>query len=68
MVLTNMTEQYIEELIRKYAEGSASPGEIQKLMEWYSLSHPGEVQWPIEDPSEKEVVSKRMLRSKTKKG
>ena len=57
-----MTEQYIEELIRKYAEGSASPGEIQKLMEWYSLSHPGEVQWPIEDPSEKEVVSKRMLR------
>ena len=56
-----MTEQYIEELIRKYAEGTASPVEIQKLMEWYSLSNPGEVQWPTEDTSEKEVVSKRML-------
>ena len=57
-----MTEQYIEELIRKYAEGTASPTEIQKLMEWYSLSHPGEVQWPAEKTSEKEMVSKRMLR------
>ncbi|HKH60781.1 MAG TPA: FecR domain-containing protein [Flavitalea sp.] len=56
-----MTEQYIEELIRKYAEGIASVDETQKLMEWYSSSTTKEVQWPSVELSEKEVVSQRML-------
>jgi ferric-dicitrate binding protein FerR (iron transport regulator) len=56
-----MTEQYIEELIRKYAEGIASADETQKLMEWYSSSIKGEVQWPSVQVSEKEIVSQRIL-------
>ena len=56
-----MNEQYIEELIRKYAEGTASVDEAQKLMEWYSSSIKDEVQWPSVEVSEKEIVSQRIL-------
>lgn len=56
-----MTEPYIEELIRKYAEGIASADETQKLMEWYSSSIKDEVQWPSVQVSEKEIVSQRIL-------
>ena len=56
-----MTEQYVEELIRKYAEGTATAAEVQQLLDWYSSSPIGEVQWPSAGISEKEVVSRRML-------
>ena len=61
VVLSNMTEQYIEELIQKYAEGIASDDETQKLMEWYSSSTKDEVPWPSVEVSEKEIVSQRIL-------
>ena len=56
-----MTEQYIEDLIRKYAEGTASDDEVQKLMEWYRLSLPEDVSWPTSYAAEKEDLFRRML-------
>ena len=56
-----MTEQYIEDLIRKYSQGTASPEEVQKLMDWYNSSAIDEIQWPSAEFSEKEIVSKRIL-------
>ena len=56
-----MTEQYVEELIQKYTEGTASEDEVQKLMDWYRSAHIGEVQWPASDPEEKDKVYNRML-------
>ena len=60
MVLISMTEQNIEELIRKYSNGIAREDEIQKLMDWYrdSLS---ELHWVSSDPGEKQKVYDRML-------
>jgi ferric-dicitrate binding protein FerR (iron transport regulator) len=55
-----MTQQYIEELIRKYAEGVASEEEIKRLTDWYRSSNVEEVQWPSSNASEKETVSLRM--------
>ena len=55
-----MTQQYIEELIRKYAKGAASDEEIKKLMDWYRSSPINEVRWPSDDPLEKEAVFGRM--------
>jgi ferric-dicitrate binding protein FerR (iron transport regulator) len=55
-----MTEQYIEELIAKYANGQASDEEIQKLHDWYRSFHVTEVPWSSSQSSEKEV-SRRML-------
>jgi ferric-dicitrate binding protein FerR (iron transport regulator) len=55
-----MTEQYIQELIRKYAEGVASDEEIKRLMEWYRLSNVEEVQWPSSNALEKDSVYLRM--------
>ena len=56
-----MTEQYIEELIRKYADGKATTQEVQQLHDWYRSFEITEVPWPSSDPSEKEIVSQRML-------
>jgi transmembrane sensor len=56
-----MTEKYVEELIQKYAEGTASKEEIQKLMNWYNLSPIGDVHWHVTDPEEKKKVYNRML-------
>ncbi|HZI52179.1 MAG TPA: FecR domain-containing protein [Chitinophagaceae bacterium] len=55
-----MTEQQIEELIQKYAEGTAREEEIQKLIDWYRNS-PDEVHWTSPDPVEKQTVYNRML-------
>ena len=60
MVLINMTEQYIEEIIQKYASGTAREEEIQKLMDWYRDS-PDKVHWASPDPAEKQKVYDRML-------
>jgi transmembrane sensor len=56
-----MTEQYIEELIQKYADGSASDEEIKILTDWYRKAPPAEVVWPSSDADEKEKVYNRML-------
>jgi ferric-dicitrate binding protein FerR (iron transport regulator) len=55
-----MTEQNIEELIQKYASGTARDEEIQKLMDWYRDS-PDEVHWTSPDPKEKQKVYDRMF-------
>lgn len=60
-VLHCMTEQYLEELIQKYADGVASQEEIQKLMNWYHSSSIGDVQWYARDPKEEHNVYNRML-------
>ncbi len=59
MVLYIMTDQYLEELIRKYASGSATDEEIQTLTQWYQTLD--EVQWRSENADEKLIVSRRML-------
>lgn len=56
-----MTEQYIEELITKYANGLASDEEIQQLQDWYRSFRVSDVPWPSSQTAEKEVVSRRML-------
>jgi transmembrane sensor len=56
-----MTEQSVEELIRKYAAGIASNDEIQTLMRWYRLDNVNEVRWPSSAADEKETVARRML-------
>lgn len=61
VVLYSMTEQYIEELIRKYAEGRATKEEIQKLRDWYRFLPADGVQWPSTDDEEKAKVSQRMI-------
>ena len=55
-----MTEQNIEELIQKYASGTAREEEIQKLMDWYRDSL-GEAHWVSADPAERLKVQNRML-------
>ncbi|ANE52125.1 FecR family protein [Flavisolibacter tropicus] len=56
-----MTEQYIEELVQKYADGTATPKEVQQLMDWYHAAPIGDVPWPDTDAQEKEKVQQRML-------
>ncbi|MBC7828733.1 MAG: FecR domain-containing protein [Chitinophagaceae bacterium] len=56
-----MTEQYVEELIRKYADATATDKEVQQLMEWYRLSHIDQVSWPSGDPGVKAKLHHRML-------
>lgn len=56
-----MTEQLVEELIRKYADGLATDEEVSQLMDWYRSSRIKEVQWPGSVASEKELVFQRML-------
>lgn len=56
-----MTDQHIEELIRKYAERTANPEEVRQLMNWYRSAPVGEVPWPAAHPDEKQQVYHRML-------
>jgi transmembrane sensor len=56
-----MTEQYIEELVQKYADGTATPEEVQQLEDWYRAAPVGEVAWPAADAQEREKVYQRML-------
>ncbi len=56
-----MTEQYIEELISKYANGSATREEVETLMNWYRSSDIGDVQWMTQIPGEKHELHERML-------
>jgi transmembrane sensor len=61
MVPGNMTEEYVEELIQKYADGTASEVEIGQLMIWYRTSMIDEVPWIIIDEKEKALLYERML-------
>jgi transmembrane sensor len=56
-----MTEQYIEELVQKYAEGTATSEEVQQLMDWYHTGPVRDVVWPAVDAEEREKVYQRML-------
>jgi transmembrane sensor len=61
-VLNSMTEQYLEELIEKYAHDTATEEEVRQLMDWYHNANIGEVHWPAGDAGEKALVYNRMLR------
>ena len=56
-----MTEEYIAELIQKYAEGTASEKEVQTLTEWYRAAPIGEVPWQLTNAGEKQDLRDRML-------
>ena len=56
-----MTEATLEALIRKYAEGTATPEEVERLMTWYRTAPTTEVPWPAAAADEKEAVYSRML-------
>jgi transmembrane sensor len=56
-----MTEQEIEALVQKYAEGNATTREVQQLMNWYRTAPTEEMVWPAADAGEKELVHARML-------
>jgi ferric-dicitrate binding protein FerR (iron transport regulator) len=56
-----MTEQYLEELIQKYAHGTATAEEVRQLMEWYHNANIGAVHWPAGDAGEEKQVYNRML-------
>ena len=61
MVLTSMTEEYVEELIQKYADGIASEEEIMQLMKWYHATEINEVKWAAAKPGEEQEVYNRIL-------
>lgn len=57
-----MDPNYLDELIRKYADDTATPEEIQELLDWYRSIHSVEtVEWPTAHPREKEELQQRML-------
>ena len=56
-----MTEQQIQELIRKYAEGLATPEEEAQLLRWYRTVPVEGVPWPSPDADEKSRVHNRIL-------
>lgn len=56
-----MTEQSIEELIQKYADGTSTEGEVQRLMNWYHGASIGEVEWRSEAPNERALLFERIL-------
>lgn len=56
-----MTEEQLESLIQKYAEGTASEEDIRQLMQWYRSSPINEVRWPSGNANEKQLLQHRML-------
>src|SRR5882757_1550749 len=52
----------LDDLIRKYADDTATPKEIQELLDWYRSIHSFEIiEWPAAYPNEKEELKQRML-------
>jgi transmembrane sensor len=51
-----VTEQYLESLVQKYADGVATEKEVQDLMDWYHQAVIREVTWDVEDETGKENV------------
>ena len=56
-----MTEQHLEVLVQKYADGTASPEEVKQLMDWYHFATVEEVAWPTDDTNEKGNLYWRIL-------
>jgi len=57
-----MDPNYLHDLIRKYADNTATPEETQELHDWYRSIHSIEtVEWPAAYPAEKEDLKQRML-------
>jgi transmembrane sensor len=61
MVLYSMTEQQLEALVQKYADGIASPDEVKQLMDWYHDATLEAVTWPATVEGEKDHVYWRIL-------
>ena len=61
MVLNDMSEEYLSQLIVRYANGTATEAEVSELMNWYHAASIGDVQWPVARPGEKEETYQRML-------
>lgn len=57
-----MTREHLQDLITRYANGTASPEEITELHSWYRAMDMEEVHWPAEDEYGKEQVRQQMLR------
>lgn len=58
-----MEEKYLTGLIRKFADKTASPEELQELQDWYQSIHTVErVEWPVDDPAEPGALQQRMLK------
>jgi len=58
-----MEQTRLYELIRRYADEKATPEEVQELHAWYrTVQTAGEVEWPVEDPSEEEQLRQRIWR------
>src|SRR6267378_2174143 len=56
-----MEQTRLYELIRKYADNKATTEEILELHEWYrTVDTAGEVEWPAENPAEKEQLQQRI--------
>jgi transmembrane sensor len=56
-----MTEQQLQELIRKYLTGTASGEERERLNNWYKEQSAGKAAWFSESPVEEERLRKEML-------
>ena len=61
MVLNNMSEEYLSQLIGRYASGTATREEVNELLNWYHAATINDVQWPVAGPGEKEEVYQRMI-------
>jgi len=58
-----MEEEYLQILIRKYVDGTASAGEREELLQWYRGKPDAELLWPYENRHEEEEAKIRMLRN-----
>lgn len=56
-----MDQTRLDQLIEKYANGTATPEELEELFEWYRSADIATVEWPAEQPDEKEQLYNRML-------
>lgn len=56
-----MTEEQIEALVQKYAEGTATAEEVLKLTDWYRYAPVEEIVWPAAHANEKDELYRRML-------
>ena len=56
-----MTEQHIEALVQKYADGTATPKEGEQLMDGYHAAPRGDAPWLADDTQERDKVKQRML-------
>ena len=57
-----MTEEQLESLIQKYADGMASEEDVRQLMHWYRTSSINDVYWQSEQADEKRLLKDRMLK------